>query len=188
MGQTTVLGRTAQSGPRRLYRGRPLTIFIAFVFVALATVYYLIPTSIVQKSLGFPKVDSDVQNGGIVLAETGQIRRCTAPRLNSWSGLTEAEVSQIISVISKEREELGVSDDAKLYATILSSDWRLINSYSAFAERLMPNKTSVLSSLTGNGDVEKWARVVMVQQKQWGGKMGGISEWMVSEVANYHAT
>jgi len=46
-------------------------------------------------------------------------------------------------------------------------------------ERLMPNKSDVLPVLSQNGKVEKWARVVMVQQKHWGSDVGGISEWMV---------
>jgi hypothetical protein len=49
-----------------------------------------------------------------------------------------------------------------------------------FIERLMPNKTDVLPNLLDGDEVEKWARVVLVQQKDWGGKMGGITEWMVS--------
>jgi hypothetical protein len=45
-------------------------------------------------------------------------------------------------------------------------------------ERLVSNKTDVLLALLEGTEVEKWARVVMVQQ-EWGGKTGGISEWMV---------
>jgi hypothetical protein len=55
-----------------------------------------------------------------------------------------------------------------------------VNIDSMFMDRLMPNKTQVLSTLSSNGKIEKWARVVTVQQKNWDSKLGGISEWMVS--------
>jgi hypothetical protein len=56
-----------------------------------------------------------------------------------------------------------------------------INIDSMFMDRLMPNKTQVLSAFSSNGKIEKWARVVTVQQKNWDSKLGGISEWMVSD-------
>ena len=59
----------------------------------------------------------------------------------------------------------------------------VINDYRIFVERLMPNKSSVLPFLQDNEpSVNTWARVVMTKRNVWGGKDGGISEWMVSLV------
>ena len=56
----------------------------------------------------------------------------------------------------------------------------LIWQFRVFVERLWPNKTDVLPLLESSEEVDKWARVVMVQTKEWGAASGGISEWMVS--------
>jgi hypothetical protein len=52
-----------------------------------------------------------------------------------------------------------------------------------FVERLMPNKSLVLEFLDKNDlIIDTWARVVVTGTKAWGGKDGGISEWMVSQI------
>jgi hypothetical protein len=49
-----------------------------------------------------------------------------------------------------------------------------------FMERLMPNKTEVLSSLSNGTHLDRWARVVVYQKEDWGMPRGALSEWMVS--------
>lgn len=50
-------------------------------------------------------------------------------------------------------------------------------------ERLMPNKTNVLPFLSDSKvNVGSWARVVMLQNRNWGANDSGISEWMVGPI------
>jgi primary-amine oxidase len=102
---------------------------------------------------------SDAQKHG------GRLRETTAPRKSPWKELSKAEVDSVVKVVQAKGHDIGVPKDAGI----------------AFVERLMPNKTDTVPYLEKKGlkEVDGWARVVMVQPHSWGGKQGGVSEWMV---------
>jgi hypothetical protein len=112
-----------------------------------------------------PKFTSAIEHQG-----PGQIKRCTAPRPNSWAELDEALSEQAVRILKRRGREVGIGEGADV----------------VFVERLMPNKTDVLGVVgegEGEGEVERWARVVVVEREAWGarsGASGGLSEWMVS--------
>ncbi|KAF2668453.1 amine oxidase catalytic domain-containing protein [Microthyrium microscopicum] len=96
----------------------------------------------------------------------GRIRTVSAPRANVWRELGRSEVDDVVDFVKGGNRAAGVPKTAGV----------------VFVERLMPNKTDVLPFLADaveQSEVGSYARVVMLQNKEWGKDLGGISEWMV---------
>jgi hypothetical protein len=109
-------GMLGQSSSPSSYGSSRLRIITAIlVLFAFISIVYHASTSndFFQRAPTLPAFNAHFQN--VFRCHPGQIRRCKAPRSNSWSGLREWETAAVLDIVEKRKSSVGLGPDDIVY-------------------------------------------------------------------------